>query len=163
MLIAQDIMTTNVITVSPKTEITQAAQILIDNHINGLPVVNDDGKLIGVICQSDIIAQQKKIPIPSLFTFLDGYIALSSMKHLEKEVRKIAATTVVEAMSPDPIAVEPDSSLETVATLMVDRNFHTLPVVSAGRLVGILGKEDVLRILLKQEKDEKGGDHLLKF
>jgi CBS domain-containing protein len=85
------------------------------------------------------------------------------MKHLEKEVRKIAATTVVEAMSPDPIAVEPDSSLETVATLMVDRNFHTLPVVSAGRLVGILGKEDVLRVLLKQEKDEKGGDHLLKF
>lgn len=152
MTIVQDIMTKDVITVTPETEITQAARILIEKRINGLPVVDDSGKLVGVLCQSDIIAQQKKLPIPSLFTFLDGYIALSSIKQLEKEVRKIAAVKVGEAMSPNPVTVTLDSKLETVAALMVDRNFHTLPVVSEGRLVGVLGKEDVLRVLLAEDK-----------
>lgn len=152
MTTVQDIMTREVITVTPETEITQAARILIEKRINGLPVVNESGKLVGVICQSDIIAQQKKMPLPSIFTFLDGYIALSSIKQLEKEVRKIAASTVGEAMSANPVTVKPDSTLETVAALMVDRNFHTLPVVSEGRLVGILGKEDLLRTLVGDEK-----------
>lgn len=158
MPVVKDIMTQDVITVSPKTEIIQAARILFEKRINGLPVVDDSGKLLGLICQSDIIAQQKKMPIPSLFTFLDGYIALSSIKHLEKEVRKIAAVTVDEAMTPDPVSIQPDSSLETVATLMVDRNYHTLPVVSEGRLVGILGKEDVLRMLVLDQKDRDSQD-----
>lgn len=158
MATVQDIMTRDVITVTPETEITQAARILIEKRINGLPVVNEDGRLVGVICQSDIIAQQKKMPIPSIFTFLDGYIALSSIKQLEKEVRKIAASTVGEAMSPNPITVKPDSTLETVAALMVDRNFHTLPVVSKGRLVGILGKEDLLRMLVGDEKMKKSDE-----
>ncbi|MGD9212099.1 MAG: CBS domain-containing protein [Desulfobacteraceae bacterium] len=152
MTIVKDIMTQDVITVTPKTEITQAARILIEKHINGLPVVDDSGKLLGLICQSDIIAQQKKMPIPSLFTFLDGYIALSSIKQLEREVRKIAAVTVEEAMSSNPVTVRPDSNLETVAALMVDHNYHTLPVVSEGCLVRILGKEDVLRILVSNQK-----------
>ncbi len=155
MVLVQDIMTRDVISVTPDTEITQAAMILIDKHINGLTVVDVDGKLVGVICQSDIIAQQKRMPIPSLFTFLDGYIALSSIKHLEKEVRKIAAVTVGEAMSINPVTVRPDSSIETAAALMVDRNFHTLPVVSEGKLVGVLGKEDILRMLIPKDKSKK--------
>ncbi len=155
MALVEDIMTRDVISVTPDTEITQAAMILIDKHINGLPVIDNDGKLVGVICQSDIIAQQKKMPIPSLFTFLDGYIALSSIKHLEKEVRKIAAVTVGEAMSVNPVTVRPDSKIETAAALMVDRNFHTLPVVSGGKLVGVLGKEDILRMLIPGDKSEK--------
>lgn len=151
MTCVRDIMSHDVISVTADTEITKAAMILIDKHINGLPVVDSEGKLIGVICQSDIIAQQKRMPIPSLFTFLDGYIALSSIKHLEKEIRKIAAVTVGEAMSTHPVTIAPDSSIEAAASLMVDRNFHTLPVVSEGKLVGVLGKEDILRMLIPGE------------
>lgn len=151
MVLVQDIMTRDVVSVTPETEITQAAKMLIDKHINGMPVIDKQGKLVGVICQSDIIAQQKKMPIPSLFTFLDGYIALSSIKHLEKEMRKIAATTVEEAMSTNPVTVSPNSNMETVAALMVDRNFHTLPVVLEGKLVGVLGKEDILRMFLPKK------------
>ncbi len=51
-------------------------------------------------------------------------------------------------MTPEPVAVQPDTQIETVAALMVDSNFHTLPVVEGSRLVGIIGKEDVLRTLL---------------
>jgi CBS-domain-containing membrane protein len=120
---------------------------LLEQRINGLPVVDDKGKVVGILCQSDLIAQQKKMPIPSLFTFLDGLIALTSMKQIEKEVRKIAATVVADAMTPDPVTVEPDTGIETVAALMVDNSFHTLPVIEDGHLVGIIGKSDVLKTL----------------
>ncbi len=147
MLSARNIMNREVVTVRPETEITDAARILLERKINGVPVVDEKGRVVGILCQSDLIVQQKKMPIPSLFTFLDGLIALTSMKQLEKEVRKIAATVVADAMTPDPVTVKPDTGIETVAALMVDNSFHTLPVVEDGRLVGIIGKADVLRTL----------------
>jgi predicted transcriptional regulator len=103
---------------------------------------------VGILCQSDLITQQKKLPIPTLFTFLDGLIRLTSMKQLEKQVGKIAALKVSEAMTTKPVTVKPDTRLETVAAFMVDSNFHTLPVVEDSNLVGVIGKEDVLRTLL---------------
>ena len=148
MTTAKDIMTAEVITISPDTEVAQAAKLLLTKRINGVPVVNDSGELVGILCQSDLIAQQKKLPIPTLFTFLDSVIQLTSAKQIEKEARKIAALTVSEAMTPEPVTVRPDTGLETVAALMVDSNFHTLPVVEESRLVGVIGKEDVLRTLL---------------
>ena len=149
MKTAEEIMTTDVITVSPDTEIAKAAKIMMEKRINGIPVV-DSGKLIGILCQSDLIAQQKKFPIPSLFTFLDGYISLTSERHLEKEVQKIAAATVDQAMTPDPVTVSPGTSIEKIAGLMVDRNFHTLPVMAEGKLVGVVGKKDVLKLLIPE-------------
>jgi predicted transcriptional regulator len=95
-----------------------------------------------------LIAQQKKLPIPTLFTLLDGIIQLTSNKQIEKQIRKIAALTVSGAMTAKVVSVHPDTEIETVAALMVDSNFHTLPVVEETRLVGVIGKEDVLRTLL---------------
>jgi CBS-domain-containing membrane protein len=148
MLTVKDIMKTDVISVSPETEITHATKLLLENHINGLPVIDKNEILVGIICQSDVIAQQKKLPIPSFFSFLDGFISLSSMKNLEKEVKKISAVAVSEAMTPNPVTVRPDTLIEVVAALMVDSNYHTIPVVEGGKLVGIVGKEDVLRTLV---------------
>ena len=152
-MLVKEIMTKAPITVTGSMEIVEAARLLLENRINGVPVVNDAGKLVGILCQSDIIAQQKKLPVPSLFSFLDGYINLSSMKGIEKEVRKIAATAVLDAMTPDPVYVSPDSTIETVAALMVDHNFHTLPVVEDERLVGVVGKEDILKTLLPPDRE----------
>ncbi|MGD9329799.1 MAG: CBS domain-containing protein [Desulfobacterales bacterium] len=148
MQTAKDIMTRNVITVSPDTDITQATKILLEHRINGLPVLDADGKLVGIVCQSDMIAQQKRIPLPSLFTLLDGYISLTSAKHFEKEVQKIAATRVAQAMTADPLTIQPGTSLEEIASLMVGKKLHTLPVVDNGVLVGVVGKEDMLRTLM---------------
>ena len=149
MIRASDIMTTEVIPVSPKTDITQAAAVLLKNHINGVPVVNDKGKLVGMLCQSDLITQQKRFPVPSIFTFLDGLFSFTSTKTLEKEIQKIAATTVADAMTADPVFVGPDTPIEEVASLMVEKHFHTIPVVDVDRLVGVLGKEDVLKLLIQ--------------
>ncbi len=155
MLTAKDIMTKDVITVSPDTEISKATRLLLEKRINGLPVVDEKGELKGILCQSDLIVQQKKFPIPSFFTFLDGFIPLTSMKQLEKEVQKAAAATVSHAMTANPVTVSPDTGISGVAALMVDRNFHTLPVTEKGKLVGIVGKEDVLRTLLNQPEKEE--------
>jgi CBS-domain-containing membrane protein len=148
MIKVKDIMTREVKTVSPETEIAQAAKLLLSERINGVPVVNKTGEVVGILCQSDLIAQQKSIPIPSLFTLLDGYIPLTLLSRLDKEVEKIAATTVNHAMTPDPTTVNSDTDIDKVAGLMVEKNYHTLPVVDDGTLVGIVGKEDVLKTLL---------------
>ncbi len=148
MIKAKDIMTRDVITVTPDTEIAQAARLLLDKRINGVPVVNAGSDLVGILCQSDLIAQQKSIPIPSLFTLLDGYIPLTPTKRMDREVEKIAATKVAEAMTTPPITVDPETDIERIAALMVEKNFHTVPVVDVDKLVGIIGKEDVLRTLI---------------
>ncbi|NTU48727.1 MAG: CBS domain-containing protein [Syntrophobacteraceae bacterium] len=148
MLKAKDIMTKDLITLSPDTEISEAAGILLERRINGAPVVDADGRLRGILCQSDLIAQQKRFPVPSVFTLLDSFIPLSSQKSLEREMKKIVATRVADAMTENPVSVDLETSLEVIATLMVERKFHTLPVVDGGRVVGIIGKEDVLRTIL---------------
>lgn len=147
MLKAKDIMTTPVITVAPETGISEVARTLLEKRINGVPVVDADGRLVGIVCQSDLIAQQKAFPLPSVFNLLDSFIPLRSGK-VEREVQKMAATTAADAMTPDPVTVHPETGVEDVATLMVNRNFHTLPVVDEEKLVGIIGKEDLLRTLL---------------
>ena len=151
MLKVKDIMTTELITVLPETEVLQAAKLLLENRINGVPVVDKAGKLVGILCQSDLIAQQKKLPIPSFFTFMDGLFSLSSMKQIEKQVQKIAAITVAQAMTPNPVFVQPDTDIEVVAHLMVDKGFHTIPVLRGEKLVGIVGKEDILRTLIPKQ------------
>jgi CBS-domain-containing membrane protein len=152
MIKVSDIMTTELVTFSPNDEIAKATKILLEKRFNGAPVVDSSGKLIGILCQSDLIAQQKNLPIPSIFTFLDGFIPLTSMKHLEKEIEKIAATLVSQAMTPDPVTVRPETEIEEAARLMVDKKFHTLPVVDDnGYVIGIIGKHDILKTLLKEK------------
>ncbi len=152
MLTVKNIMTRDPITISPDTEIVHAAKLLLEKGINGIPVVDKKGELVGIICQSDLIAQQKRLPIPSIFTLLDGFIPLASTKHFEKAVQKIAATTVADAMTPKPVTVQTDTSIEELASLMVDKSFHTLPVVDEGKLVGVVGKEDVLRTFTSESE-----------
>jgi CBS-domain-containing membrane protein len=150
MIKAENIMTSDVITFTPGTEILEAARILLEKEINGAPVVDEKGRVVGILCRSDLVAQQKQIPLPGLFSTLGGYIPLTSTKQLDKEVRKIAALTVGDAMTPKPATVQPGTELMAIAGLMVDKGFHTLPVIDqGGRLVGVIGKKDVLKTLLQ--------------
>jgi CBS-domain-containing membrane protein len=150
MLKVKDIMSEDVISVTPETEITKAAKILLEKRINGMPVIDPFGRLVGIICQSDLVAQQKGIPVPLVFTLLESFIPLTSRSRLDKEMEKIAALTVKEAMTLEPVTVSPETDIEDVAKLMVDKKYHTLPVVDGGKVVGIVGKEDVLRTLISE-------------
>lgn len=148
MLKAKDIMTPDPVTLNPETDIRTAVAVLIEKKVNGAPVVDASGKVVGVLCQSDLVAQQKRVTMPSLLSVLDGFIALSSREDFERELKKIAASRVAEAMTPDPVVVSPDTPIDEIATAMVNEKLYTLPVVDSGRLVGVVGKEDILKTLL---------------
>ncbi|OGR11906.1 MAG: hypothetical protein A2277_04500 [Desulfobacterales bacterium RIFOXYA12_FULL_46_15] len=148
MIKAKDIMEKNIISVQPDTEITKAVEILLKNHINGVPVVDKNGALAGILCQSDLIFQHRKIPIPPIFILLDGIIPLTSSKKFNAELKKMAAVKVEEAMVKKPVSVNPDTPISEIAGLMVEKHFHTIPVVEGDKLVGIIGKEDILKVLI---------------
>lgn len=148
MRTAQDIMTAEVITISPEADITEAVKVLLDKGVNGLPVIDDAGLLVGIICQSDLVRMQKTLPIPSLFTLLDGFVPLSSSALLEAEVKRIAASKVSDAMSTKVVTVAPDMTIDEIAALMVDKKFHTLPVTDKGLLVGVVGMKDIIKTLI---------------
>jgi CBS domain-containing protein len=141
-------MTREVVTVTPETQVSEIAKLLLEKHFNGVPVINGNGDLVGIICQSDLIAEQKKLPIPSVFAILDSFIPIHPMGKTEKEMQKIAAIRASDAMSPNPATVGPETGLDELAEIMVNRGFHTIPVVEGKKLVGIIGKEDVLRTLV---------------
>lgn len=144
MKTARDIMTTEVITLTPNSDIAEAARLMLDKGINGLPVVEGDA-VVGVICQSDLVAQQKKIALPSFFTLLDGVFPMTASAQLDREMEKISALTVGAAMTSQPVTVAPETTIDEIATLMADRKLYTLPVVETGKLVGVVGKEDILK------------------
>jgi CBS-domain-containing membrane protein len=150
MLTAKDVMTSDVVTIAEDTEISAAAQLLFDKGYNGVPVVNAAGAITGILCQADLVAQQKKISLPSVFSLLDGFIPLGSMKDLDREVEKMSALTAFHAMTPSPVTVTSATPLDEVATLMTDKGYHTIPVVDDGVIVGVIGMRDVLGTLLKK-------------
>ncbi|CAK7070356.1 MAG: Inosine-5'-monophosphate dehydrogenase [Desulfovibrio sp.] len=148
MKTAKDIMTLNPITVSPKDSIAEAVKILLEKRFNGLPVV-EDGKLVGLLCQSDLVAQQQRMEVPSMFTIFDGFLPLSNWSKAEQEFKKMNALVVEEAMTRKPETAAPDTPLDDIASLMVKSKYYSLPVVEDGKLVGIIGKEDILRTLVQ--------------
>lgn len=150
MLKAKDIMTTEPTVLRPEYEIASAVSTLLSMKVNGLPVVDDEGKVIGVLCQSDLVAQQKKLPLPSFFTLLDGFINLGNEDELEGELKKMTALTVEAAMTANPYTVSPDTGVDEIATVMTEKRYYTIPVVEDGKLVGVIGEEDILRTLVQK-------------
>ena len=143
---AADIMTAAPVTVTPGTTLHDAAKLLLDGHFNGLPVV-DDGRLVGMLTQSDIISMDRKVKAPSFFLLLGGYIPMQLPGQLSRDLQRMAATTVGEIMSPEPFTITPQTTAEEIADIMVEKRYYSLPVVDNGRLVGIVGMEDMLKRL----------------
>ena len=148
MLNASDIMTTEVITVKTNTSLKELARILYENHINGVPVVDDDGLLIGIICESDLIRKDKKLHIPTVVTIFDAVLYLESPKKMEKEIQRVNATTVEDLYTKEVLTVDEKTPLDEIATLMTQKKIYTIPVMDGDRLVGIIGKADLIRTLV---------------
>ena len=151
MRTARDIMTPDPVTIGPEASIAEAVKILLEKKFNGLPVVDETGRVLGVICQSDLVAQQQRLDVPSIFTLFDGFIPLPGWKKAEETFMKMNALIVKEAMTPKPVTAAPDTPIEDLASLMVKAKYYSLPVVEDGKLIGIIGKEDILRTLVEPE------------
>ncbi len=88
MLTAQELMNKDVITVTGETPVRELARILSENKIGGVPVLNDQGGVIGVVTESDLIDQNKKVHIPTVVAILDSFLFLESPEKMEKELKK---------------------------------------------------------------------------
>ncbi len=144
MLKAKDIMTRDVITVKPDATIEELARLLIDHRISGVPVVDDEGKIAGIVTENDLIRKNKRLHIPTVIRLFDAYLLLGS-KSLEKEIKNIAATTVDEICTKKVVSIEEETTLEEIATIMAEQHIHLLPVLRDRRVVGIVGKADMVR------------------
>jgi CBS domain-containing protein len=138
-------MSIDVVTVTPDTPLRDLARILAERKINGVPVVDRAGRVLGVVCESDLVNQNKPLHIPTVFVILDSVIPLENPWRMEKEFKRLAATTVEDIYSRPAVTVEPHTDLGEAARLMAEKKFYTLPVVSGGKLVGVLGKADLIR------------------
>jgi CBS domain-containing protein len=148
MLTAQDLMNTNIIAVTRDTAVRELAKILAANRISGAPVVDGLGQVIGVVTESDLIFQNKRVHIPTALAILDAFIFLEDPDKMEQEMKKMAGTTVADICTFKPVTVRENTPIEEVATLMAEKKVHTLPVLDEnGQLVGVLGKSDLIRMI----------------
>lgn len=149
MLTARDIMTKDVITVSDEMSVTELAKVLTSNNISGAPVLSNDGKLIAVVTESDLIDQSKKLHIPTVITILDSVFYLENPDKMEHEMKKMTGSKVADICSGPVTTIPPDKPLDEIATIMAEKHIHTLPVVDDGELTGVIGKRDIIKTLLK--------------
>jgi CBS domain-containing protein len=148
MLNASDIMTTNVITVRKDTSLKDLAKLLYENHINGVPVVDADGLVIGIICESDLIRKDKKLHIPTVVAIFDWVLYLERPSKIEEEIQRINATKVEDLYTKKVVTVDEKMPVDEIATIMEQKKVSTIPVMDGNRLVGIIGKTDLLRTLI---------------
>jgi CBS domain-containing protein len=150
MLQARDIMTTEVLTVSPETSISELSKILAIHQIGGLPVVDKGGRLVGVITQSDLVERARDLELPPAINILDFHFYLQIPSHLLQRVEKMLGTTVGDCMSPNPVTVVPDTPVAKIAALMAKQKVHTIPVLEGEKLVGVIGKMDLVRAMARE-------------
>ena len=147
MLTAKDIMTKNVITVTPDLSVKELASLLLSHKIGGAPVVGDDQTLLGVVTESDLIDQSKNVHIPTVISILDSVFFLESPKKMDQEIKKMAGRTVRDICASELVTVTEDTPLSVIATIMSEKKVHTLPVLADGALVGVIGKTDLIRAI----------------
>lgn len=147
---ARDIMSKDIVTVSPDTPVKEAAKMMSDSRVGGLPVLEKE-KLVGVVTEKDLIMQDVRLHFPTYLHFLDGYIYLGSLRKFERQLRQAVGAKVKDVMSQDLVVVKPDDSVEEVATLLVERGISRVPVMEGERLVGVVTKRDIVKSLSRSE------------
>jgi CBS domain-containing protein len=149
MQTAREIMTKDVITVKKETTIRELAELFTSRHIGNVPVVDDDGNLIGIVSESDLIEQDKNFHIPTVISLFDWIIYLESEKKFEKELKRMTAQTVGDIYMQDVETVSPDTPINDIADIMSNRKIHSLPVVEGKKIVGIVSRIDLIRTMTK--------------
>lgn len=140
------IMTSPVITVSPTTPIAEAVRTMLDNHISGLPVVDGAGKLVGIVSEGDFLRRSELSTEKKRSWLLE---LLTSPGKLADEYAHSHGRIVEEVMTFDVITVTPTTFLHKAVELMEKHEVKRLPVVSEGKLVGIVCRSDLLKALSK--------------
>ncbi len=149
--LVSEVMTTDVLVFGPDDNVQQAMQSMIDRSIDGAPVVEPGGAVVGILSTGDLIVQESQLHFPTVISLLGATLELPSSKHrFDEDVEKALGSKVSDVMQDKLHTVGPDDTLERAATLMHDHDVSRLPVVDTDRkLVGIIARLDILRDLIE--------------
>ncbi|MBE9046386.1 CBS domain-containing protein [Pleurocapsales cyanobacterium LEGE 10410] len=144
----KDVMVINPITVKPSDSVETVLKVLEEKHISGLPVVDDENKVVGVVSEADLLFKEKPIRMPLYLTLLDSIIYLEPLDKFKQQLKKSLGVLVEDVMSSNPITITPDAPVSQAAELMLNQRINRLPVVDqTERLVGIITRNDLLKAL----------------
>ncbi|HPX62222.1 MAG TPA: CBS domain-containing protein [Deltaproteobacteria bacterium] len=143
-----DIMTKDVVSVSKDTTIREIAEIFEQRRFGSLPVIDENGSLIGIVTASDLIEQGRSLHIPTVISIFDWVIPLESEKSLERELQRMTAQTVGEILTPEVVTVSSTEPVSKAADVMSYHKLHALPVVDDNKLVGMVARIDIIRNLI---------------
>jgi len=138
-----NVMTTGAATVRPDAPLAEAARIMVEHRISGLPVVDASGQLIGVITEGDFLRRPEGERFPWISILLSDTSAQTTAKELHER-------HVDEAMSRNPISVGVETSIDEVLLLMQRHGVKRFPVVDGGRVVGIVSRANLLRAVMRK-------------
>ena len=142
-------MTTDVLTFSPDDPVQDASGRLVERGVDGAPVVDSRGAVVGMLNTDDLLVQETNLHYPTVISLFGAYLELpSSHRRFEEELRKAVGAKVGDVMASPPVTCAPDDPLERAATLMHEHSVSRLPVVEGGRLVGIVARGDILRAVM---------------
>ncbi len=146
-----EIMKSDVVTVTPETSVRDLAEILATHKISGVPVVDSEYRVIGMVSEADVILQDADLHFPYYINFLDSIIYLGSIRNFEERFRKAFAVKVSDIMTKDVVSISPDASVHEAATVMADRQINRLPVVRAHKLLGIVTRGDIVQAIAEHK------------
>ncbi|OWV96074.1 hypothetical protein ATY81_27985 [Rhizobium sp. R72] len=141
---AKDIMTTNVVSISPAVGVRHAVAVMIQNNISGLPVVDDESRVCGMLTEGDLMLRREIRLSPRAVRSAE----LISEIDLERYICS-HGWSVADVMSQDVIVARPDSEVSDIAESLQAHRIKRLPIVEDGRLVGIVSRRDILRIIVE--------------
>ncbi len=141
-MLARDVMTTTIHTVKPDTDVGEIARLLLSSHISAVPVLADDGRLIGIVSEGDLMhrVEAGTRSRPSWWLRLLATPDEPAENYLREFGRRAR-----DVMSTDLITVQPDTPLTDVAALLEKHHIKRVPVMAAGKLVGIVSRANLLR------------------
>jgi CBS domain-containing protein len=137
-------------TVTPDTDVESVIRILRENELPGVPVVNDGGRCVGIVTETDLVLPDDDgdLHLPHYVNVFGGTVFIEPLKRFEDRLRKAFASKARDMMSEDPITVAPDTTVDEAARIIHDTGHNRLPVVEHGRLVGVVTRVDVLGALV---------------
>lgn len=148
-MLAREVMTRDVVTVNRAASVTDVARLLVEHKVSGLPVVDEEHHVVGMITEGDLIYKDKKVHMPAFLEILGGVIYLENPQRIVNDLKKMTATKVAEVMTSKVYTVKEDATMEDIATIMVERQVNRLPVVDqAGKLVGIISRQDLVKAMI---------------
>lgn len=142
----RDIMTTGVVTVTPETLVVDAIRALVQHKVSGLPVLDGEGRLVGVVTEGDLLRRVETGTVKPLSRWRR---LLSSPGDLAADYVRAHGRRVEEVMTREVMSVADDASLDVVVDAMESRGIKRLPVLKGERLVGIVSRADLMRVLLE--------------